>query len=402
MEEELIDAAIECDIDKFRILLSSSDRCEISTLLHKLLDGMREWRIDLSEKEILSIFTALRDAGVDPDALDESGRSPLVIFLDNYEYQHIPRLLVEVMGADPNKTATRDLCLTVALSNKDDCHAFDLLLELGCEPPSDERYTHLLFFSGEKESDFYEEMLRRLLDMGLILVNERDSELNTPLHCAMMELEVLSDPFSRKTKNDLNEEEEQLADNLATLLLAHGADPFAENMDSETPLDIWNDRMRDQMQGDTDDVEERLLNAQADALDRLDVKKFEVFVQVAGARRLGKSICNDLIKPLVLVPNPRGHMSERRKLLETMLDAEGIYADGIYYENCLRGIEAIDICEFRLRHIIATEGVPEYHHIIQRLRRRNEGRYYTGIHAQARELFKAHIIQRGVRLEDPL
>jgi hypothetical protein len=397
MDEDhlIITAASNCDLDALRVLVSTHK----STLLHRLLDLMLSGDLCLSEEQIVSIFTMLRDAGVDPNAMDEEGRSALSAFLQDYENRHVPRLLVEVMGADPNKAEVRDECLEYALSDKDDSHAFDLLLELGCRPPLDGRYTRLLFFNGEKERDFYEHMLERLLDMGLIRADERDNEQDTPLHCALMELEVPFCHFDRLTQRDTDEADTQLANALAALLLARGADPLALNQRGETPLDVWNQRW-EHNHDTTDDVQERLLNARADALDRLDAAKFDAFVRAAGEQILGKHICDEIIKPLVLVPHPRGPMAERRTQLAAMLDAEGIAPDGYYYENCLRGAAEIDMREFRLRHIIATAGAPEYDRIVRRLRRQNGGRYFPGIHANARAQFKESIHRRGVRLED--
>jgi len=200
-----------------------------------------------------------------------------------------------------------------------------------------------------------------------------------------MSLELKIDVFARKSVSDHLEEQLQLAHQLATILLQRGANPLLVNNEGKTPLDICSQRFNKAIiEGDTNDVEELLTNAMADALDRTDEEKFRAFKRSRAGEFLGEHICTVLILPLAVIPHPRGLISQRRERIVAMLGTEGITADGCYFEDCLRGIRPISMREFRLRHYISTAGAREYELIVRRLKRSNGGRYYSGIHAEAR------------------
>ena len=78
-----------------------------------------------------------------------------------------------------------------------------------------------------------------------------------------------------------------------------------------------------------------------------------------------------------------------------MLSAEGIVPDGFYYHDCIDGKLDIDMAEFRFRHYIATIGAMEYDNIVEKLRLKR-GRFYDGIHADARDIFGKKLERRGV------
>ena len=406
MTEAILDAASACDAAKVRDAINGLDvNAPLGErghpLLHTLLWEMREdcgW----SDQQVVTLFTVLREIGVDANALDADGKSPLFILLSNAsEFGNVAKQLVAVLGADPNLPVVRDQCLECALDT-DYVEGFDLLLELGCQMPRDGRYTHLLFFYGEKDSSYYPVMLERLVGLGLVNVDERDDDLDTPLHCAMMRLDCKIDSF-RMQKSTQDYVEEELAKELASILLDRGADPLAKNRDGRTPLDIWNRRFEAVDEGVTDDVEELLANAMADALDRIDAEKFYAFANESKAGAfLGEHVCTVLIRPLVMIPHPRGLMSQRRERIVAMLGAEGIAADGCYFTDCLLGTKEVDMREFRLRHYIATTGAAEYERIVRQFRRGNGGRFFSGIHAEARAVFKNRLMQRGVRFDVPI
>lgn len=402
-QEEIVDAAAAGDVEKLRALLTSTNSSEY-TLPHKLLRDPNGFMQSWNKNEISAIFRSLRAAGVDPNTLDEDGRSALSLVINDVDQPYMPRLLVEVMGVDPNLPVTFNQCLECVFSERMMNEPFDILMdELGCTPPRDGRYTHLLFSSEEKEGCLYEYILEKLLNLGLIVTDERDNNMDTPLHRALMPLNYPRDGFSRKTRQQADEEEIEYVEKLAKLLLSHGADPLAENSDGQTPLDVWNADKPVSIPGDTDDVEEVLRNTMADAIDRLNKAKWDAFMKCSSAQRLGAHICIELLGPLVTAPSPRGLICQRRTILVDMLDAEGIVADGRYYEDCLRGVEDIDMAEFRLRHYIATTGAPEYERIVQKLKNtRGGGRYFSGIHAVAREKFEAILDRRGICFECPL
>ena len=75
----------------------------------------------------------------------------------------------------------------------------------------------------------------------------------------------------------------------------------------------------------------------------------------------------------------------------------GITPDGYYYHRCINGEEEaeIDMAEFRFRHYIATTGSVEYEEIVEQLRE-DYGRFYAGIHEEARDVFGGRLRKRGV------
>ena len=89
----------------------------------------------------------------------------------------------------------------------------------------------------------------------------------------------------------------------------------------------------------------------------------------------------------------------KKKELDAMLAAEGIPAEGYYYNDCVNGDLEIDMYEFRFRHYIATTGSREYEGIINLLLKENDRHFYRGIHADAREVFHARLVARGVSFE---
>ena len=65
----------------------------------------------------------------------------------------------------------------------------------------------------------------------------------------------------------------------------------------------------------------------------------------------------------------------------------------------MNGAAEIRLSEFRFRHYTATTGSREYDGIINSLRRENVQHFYRGIHAEAREIFHARLVGRGVSFE---
>lgn len=384
---DLLEAIQTDDAARLRLLLPQHPH-----LLHELLDSLMGWDFNWNEDDAAAHFATLRAAGVDANALDAEGRSALARVLNDVDRPYIACLLVEVLGADPNLPVVRDQCLEAVLGERNMDEPFELLVgELGCvlPPVADCRYMHLLLFGEARDGEFYVHMLERLLHMDAIRVHERDEDQDTPLHCVMYPLNYTYDHFLSRSQLQKDEAELEVVDKLVALLLGRGADPLAQNKYGSTPLDVWLAENALSLPGDTDAVEERLRNAMADAQERLDAAKWEAFVEVCGARRLGMSICTDVLRPLVLAPRPRGRMWERKKRLDAMLQAEGIRCDGHYYEQCLSGeVSPIDMREFRLRHVIATTGAGDYERILDELRDDNGGRYFNGIHALAREVFR--------------
>ena len=373
------------DVAQLRALLPQHPH-----LLHELLEGTTNWSFSWDEDTTAAYFETLREAGLDANALGADGRSALSRVICDVDRPYVARLLVEVLGVDPNLPDTRDQCLETVLTERYMDEPFELLVnELGCVLPPDGRYTHLLLFGEEKDGDFYVHMMERLMDMGLIRVDERDEDLSTPLHCIMYPLIYPRNDYMDRDKRLKDEAELEVVGKLVTLLLNRGADPLAQDAQGETPLDVWLAENMLSLPGDTDAVEERLRNEMAEAQERVDAAKWDAFVEVCGVRRLGLSICNDILRPLVLAPRPRGLMWERRQRMDAILQAEGIVCDGHYYQKCLRGEADIDIEEFRLRYMIATTGAEEYERIVAELREDNDGHYFQGIHAAARDTFKA-------------
>ena len=422
------DAAIAGDFGAFRaLLLGATDHFDVNapeggrngrTLVHLLVvdvDDARDhaWRIledtirSGEEAPWHSFFVLLRSLGADANRPDASGDVPLCHMA--YEFQNACSYmlgpdLVRVLGADPNLPVVRDRCIENALQGGHwDLSALDFLVELGCELPRDGRYTDLLFFGGpERHAYCYVDMLKGLLERGLIAVDERGQWLHTPLHCAVMHLDLYDMEYYTNTDQNADEIEMSLALELVKVLLGAGANPCLVNEDGENPLEMWN-RLHPcrGIPGDTNDVKELLANAIADRSDALRLELFDAFARSSAGKFLGEHVCTTLIRPLVLYPpHPRGPMSQRRERLTLMLRAEGIAPDGHYYDDCLRGVKPIDMREFRLRHHIATAGAPEYMRIVRRLRMENVG-YYSGIHADARAEFKATLAQRGFTFETP-
>ena len=60
-----------------------------------------------------------------------------------------------------------------------------------------------------------------------------------------------------------------------------------------------------------------------------------------------------------------------------------------------KGEAEIDMAEFRFRHYIATTGSVEYEEIVEQLRE-DYGRFYAGIHEEARDVIGGRLRKRGV------
>lgn len=114
--------------------------------------------------------------------------------------------------------------------------------------------------------------------------------------------------------------------------------------------------------------------------------------QEAKRKRRAKQAAENEIKRMRLEETK----SARQRELDAMLAAEGIPVGGFYYSDCIEGKAVINMSEFRFRHYIATTGVREYDKIIEQLRRENDDRFYSGIHADAREILHDRLVQRGI------
>jgi hypothetical protein len=390
---ELMLAAIEtCDADRLRALSGGNDINEPrfgdrhnKPLLHAIMYALQHGGMQLHDSE--KIFRIMDELGADANSLDDEGNTPLSICLcDGVELSHIAEQLVHVLGADATK---EQASFDDAVADVDDNDTCELLLRLGLKPEADGRYTRLLF-KGNKEkgsADGYEYMLKNLLDWGLVLPDERDAKQNTPLHYVVRVLDCDYDYQWRwhVSKEDRVIDRETLTKSLITILLDNCANPLAKNAKGKTALDIWIES-RDLTNGDTDDVEELLLNSMADARECLYLDNVDIFAETDMGKRLDVELIG-IIKQAICLGETRGKRGARKQLIDDMLTAEGIPPDGYYYHDCINGKLEIDIAEFRFRHYIATTGAQEYGDIVEKLQN-DCGRFYPGIHADARAIFR--------------
>lgn len=194
---------------------------------------------------------------------------------------------------------------------------------------------------------------------------------------------------------------EELTAKLIAMLLDHGANPLALNSSGKTALDIWlRDRVGLRNSGDTDYVEELLLNSMADARECLFLDMMDIFAQTDMGRRLDTGLIEMIkLNVICLKENKRGKMITRMREIDAMLAVEGIPPGGYYYNDCINGrVEKTDVTEFRFRHYIVTTGAREYEYIVEELRD-NCGRFYPGIHAEAREVFEKRLEERGIHFQ---
>jgi hypothetical protein len=404
-EWELVSSAIEaCDADQLRALISGND---INTarfgdnhdkpLLHAVLYALKygDMQSDDSEK----IFRIMDECGVDANSLDDEGNTPLSICIrGGDELEHITKQLVHFLGADATKEQDSFDDAVVELDDEGTCKC---LRRLGLVPEADGRYTRLLFkWRKEKgTAEGYEYMLKKLLKWKLILPDERDAKQNTPLHYVVRALDCEYDyTFSRYASNETRiTDREMLAKKLITTLLDHGANPLAKNAKGKTALDIWL-KSRALTCGDTDDVEELLLNSMADARECLYLDNIDTFAETDFGKRLDVELIA-IIQQKVCMGEKRGKRLTRKLYIDDMLSAEGIVPDGFYYHDCIDGKLDIDIAEFRFRHYLANTGANEYDDIVEKLRLKR-GRFYPGIHADARDIFGEKLERRGVYFDD--
>ena len=414
MEEEfewkkLISSALKAgDMEALQTLLKGHDvnaprfgetqnKPLLHSILHDLISGDISDEID-SEK----ILRVLDECGSDANLLDGEGDTPLSICISGgYDMEHITEQLVNVLGADITKEQS---CFDDAVAELGDIHdnsTCELLMRLGLKPEADGRYTRLLFNGGKEKgsAEGYEHMLKQLLDWNLILPDERDAKQNTPLHYVVRVLDCDDDYCSRQfysnrlEKEDYISDRERLSKTLLETLLDRGATPLAKNANGKTALDVWL-KHRKLRTGDTDDVEELLLNRMADARERLYLEMMDLFAQTDMGMRLDAELI-EIIKKKACLGETRGKRFSRQQEINAMLAAESIPPDGYYYRDCIEGIVEIDITEFRFRHYIATTCALEYDDIVEKLRE-DYGRFYSGIHSDAREIMDGRLEQRGV------
>ena len=269
------------------------------------------------------------------------------------------RRLVREGLADPNRPSTRARCLEYALGHLNDIETFELLVgELGCVPgdPSGLRLLDLVLFGRGKSVAVRTHLVERLLALGLARVDAHDANGDGALHYAAMRISL--PPSVHAVGGAWNDRVEHAEPLVARLLLAPGADPLRANLEGQTPLDVWRAHRRGcgcptttAIAGDTDEVEDRLCNAMAEALERIDLARYAAFVV---CRRLDPSLCDCLLRPLVVVTQPRGLMTQRRALLAQQL-LPLVAVPGASLHDCLRGRIAppLMLQELRLDHHIA-------------------------------------------------
>lgn len=322
-----------------------------------------------------------------------------IVFKDRCDMQ------VEILGADATKEQScfDDAVAELDYDNKDVCGR---LIRLGLKPEADGRYTRLLFKGRKKigRVKCFERMLEKLIEWNLILPDsERDAKQNTPLHYAVRVLDCNFDSLSSSEPEDFISNKEYLANNLCTTLLDHGANPLAKNAKGKTALDVWL-KHREILVGDTDDVEELLLNSMADARECLRLKMMDYFAQTDMGKRLDAEIIEIINKKTLFLEAPRGKRFIRGQKLDAMLAAEGITpegrlhkcVDGYYYHRCIEGGIEIDMAVFRFRYYIATTGAVEYEDIVKQLRRDHRLLSYADIHEKARDVIGGRLRKRGV------
>ena len=398
-EWKLISSALkEGDTDRLRMMLRGNDinapqfgEAQDKPLLHAILYSLVSWEVSLDDSE--KILRVLDECGADANLSDDKENTPLSIAIfGGFEMEHIVDQLVECLGADASKEQES---FDVAVDELDDNGVCELLIQHGLKPEAHGQYTRLLF-RGRKENgraDGYEYMLDMLLTMNLILPDERDARQNTPLHYVVRVLDCNRDYLFNFRSTSYENDRERLTTTLCTMLLDHGANPLATNANGRTALDVWL-KHREISAGDTDDVEELLLNSMADARECLHFDTMDYFAQT----NMGKLLHAELIRIIKKMTSPeqkRGKRFTRQQAIDAMLAAEGIAPDGYYYRDCIKGEVEIDITEFRFRHYIATTGAHEYEDIVEELRDEH-GRFYSGIHADAREIIDGRLTQRGI------
>ena len=319
------------------------------------------------------------------------------------------RRLVREGLADPNRPSTRARCLEYALGHLNDIEPFELLVgELGCAPadPSGLRLLDLVLFGCGKSVAVRTHLVERLLALGLTRVDAHDANGDGALHYAAMRINL--PPSVVVVGGAWDERVEHAEPLVARLLRAAGADPLRANLEGRTPLDVWRAHRRGcsaattTAAGDTDEVEDRLCNAMAEARERLDLARYAAFV---AARRLGASLCDCLLRPLVVVPQPRGLMTQRRALLERQL-LPLVAVPGGSLHDCLRGRipPPLMLQELRLDHHIATPaGAEEYALLVRGLAAVVDppAEASRGIRRWARAVLTVRLADRGIRFETP-
>ena len=160
-----------------------------------------------------------------------------------------------------------------------------------------------------------------LLTMNLILPDERDAKQNTPLHYVVRVLDCNRDNILNFRSTSYEEDRERLTETLCTMLLDHG----------RTALDVWL-KHREISAGDTDDVEELLLNSMADARECLHLDMMDCFAQTDMGKRLHAELIKIIKKMTYPEEQTRGKRFTRQRAIDAMLADEGYYYYNIRLE----------------------------------------------------------------------
>jgi ankyrin repeat protein len=183
----------------------------------------------VGEGDGLRVVDLLLKAGADPNAVEQGDRVPLYYAASGGHYEIVQRLI----EAGATFKTWPEGCmppLTGAVAFRDvpehqgQVRVAELLIGLGA--PVDGETAHGVTALMAAAASGSEKLVRRYLDLGAD-VNHRAKDGRTPLLCAA--------GFAR---DEVAEEEQQLALRIVKRLLEAGADPNARNADGKSAYDI--------------------------------------------------------------------------------------------------------------------------------------------------------------------
>lgn len=363
----ILSALTEGDTDRLRTLLKGHEinapkfgDTQDKPLLHAILydwlliarksnwlSRVRKSSARTIDSESEKILRVLYECGSDANLLDNKGHTPLSISIyPGKSMHHITEQLVNVLGADITKEQSGFDDAVAELDDmpdpdSDSSSSCELLMRLGLKPEEDGRYTRLLFKGGKNRgsAEGYKHMFKKLLEWNLILPDECDAKQNTPLHYVVRVLDCNQDYlFNSRSYEDVRE---RLTTTLCTKLLDHGVNPLATNANGKTALDVWL-KHRKLRTGDTDDVEELLLNSMADARVCHYLEMMDLFAQTDMGMRLDTELI-EIIKKNACLEETRGKRFTRQRAIDAILAAEGVAPDDYYYRAYINGEFKMDI-----------------------------------------------------------